>query len=325
MKQIQLGASDLQVTRVAYGCMPLGGAWDTTPITPDNRKKGLAAIRSAIDGGINFFDHADIYCRGKSEEVFSDIWAEAPSLRQKIYLQSKVGIQFRGIPGPTDVTRYNFSYEHILRTVEGSLARLKTDYLDVLLLHRPDVLVEPEEVARAFDALQQSGKVRWFGVSNHTAAQMELLRHFISQPIVTHQLEFNVLHTHLLDEGVNFNQYNPRLARNEGAIEYCRLHNITLQSWGSLANGRVSGRVVENPSKAISDTTALVAEMARQKGVSREAILIAWILRHPAKIQAIIGTTQPERITHACQGDAVELTREEWYRLYTAGRGESLP
>jgi predicted oxidoreductase len=325
MKQIQLGSSDLQVTRIAYGCMPLGGSWDSTPITPENRKKAISAIRTAIDNGINFFDHADIYCRGKSEEIFSSIWDEMPSLRQKIYLQSKAGIQFRGTPGPTDVTRYNFSYEHILRTVEGSLKRLKTDYLDVLLLHRPDVLVEPEEVARAFNELYQSGKVRWFGVSNQTAAQMELLHHTLNQPIVTNQVEFNVLHTHLLDEGVNFNQDNPRLARNEGAIEYCRLHNITLQSWGSLANGRVTGRQVENPPQAITETSALVAEMAQQKGVSREAILIAWILRHPAKIQAIIGTTHPERITNACQGDTVELTRDEWYRLYTAGRGESLP
>jgi predicted oxidoreductase len=325
VNKIQLGSSDLQVTRIAYGCMSLGGSWDSTPITPENRKKAITAIRTAIDRGINFFDHADIYCRGKSEEVFSAIWDEMPSLRQKIYLQSKAGIRFKGTPGPADVTRYDFSYEHILRTVEGSLKRLKTDYLDVLLLHRPDVLVEPEEVARAFDELHQSGKVRWFGVSNQTAAQMDLLRHTLSQPIVAHQVEFNVIHTHLLDEGVNFNQDNPRLARNEGALEYCRLHNITLQSWGSLANGRVTGRQVENPSNAITDTTGLVAEMAQQKGVSREAVLIAWILRHPAKIQAVIGTTQPERITNACQGDAVELTREEWYRLYTAGRGESLP
>ena len=325
MKQIQLGSSDLQVTRIAYGCMPLGGSWDSTPVTSENQKKAIAAIHSALDNGMNFFDHADIYCRGKSEEVFSAIWNEIPSLRQKIYLQSKVGICFRGTPGPTDVTRYDFSYEHIMQTVEGSLKRLKTDYLDVLLLHRPDVLVEPEEVARAFNALHQSGKVRWFGVSNQTAAQMELLRHTLNQPIVTNQVELNVLHTHLLDEGVNFNQDTPRLTRNEGTIEYCRLHHITLQSWGSLANGRVTGRQVENPSKAITETSALVAEMAQQRGVSREAILIAWILRHPAKIQSIIGTTQPERITNACQGDTVELTREEWYRLYTAGRGESLP
>jgi predicted oxidoreductase len=325
MKTQFLGVSDLKVTRIAYGCMEIGGTWDKTPLSAETQKEAIRSVRAALDAGINFFDHADIYCRGKSEEAFSAIWQEAPSLRQKILLQSKAGIRFRGDPEPEDTTRYDFSYEHILRTVEGSLKRLKTDYLDVLLLHRPDPLVEPEEVARAFDELHNSGKVRWFGVSNQTAAQMRLLRHYLNQPIVTNQVEFNVIHTHLLDEGVNFNQENPKLARNEGAIEYCRQHNITLQSWASLARGVLSGRKIDKPSERITKTAALVAEMARQKGVSREAILAGWILRHPAKIQVIIGTTQPERIGAACQGDGVELSRDEWYRLYTAGRGEELP
>ncbi len=325
MKTQFLGISDLQVTRIAYGCMEIGGTWDKTPLSAETQRDAMRSVRAALDAGINFFDHADIYCRGKSEEAFSAIWQEVPSLRQQILLQSKAGIRFHGDPDPEDVTRYDFSYEHILRTVEGSLKRLKTDYLDVLLLHRPDSLVEPEEVAKALDELHSAGKVRWFGVSNQTAAQMRLLRHYLNQPIVTNQVEFNVIHTHLLDEGINFNQENPKLARNEGAIEYCRQHNITLQSWGSLARGVLSGRKIEKSSERITKTAALVAEMARQKGVSREAILTAWILRHPAKIQVIIGTTNPERITAASQGDGVELTREEWYRLYTAGRGEELP
>ena len=320
-----LGVSDLRVSRVAYGCMPLGGAWDASPITLEIEANAMRAVRAALDAGINFFDHADIYCRGKSEEVFSALWSEVPSLRERIILQSKVGIRFGGQPDPADVTRYDFSAEHILRSVEGSLRRLRTDYLDVLLLHRPDVLVEPEEVAQAFDSLQQSGKVRWFGVSNETAPQMELLAAYLRQPIVTNQVEFNVLHTHMLDEGVNFNQYAPRMARNIGTLEYCRLHHITMQSWGSLANGRVTGRKVENAGKAITDTAALVAELARAKDVAPEAVVIAWILRHPAHIQALIGTTNPDRISGACQGDGISLTREEWYRLYTAGRGENLP
>jgi predicted oxidoreductase len=320
-----LGTSDLQVTRIAYGCMPLGGSWDSTPFSEQTQKEAIRSIRAALDQGINFFDHADIYCWGKSEQVFSAIWQEIPSLRQKIILQSKAGIRFAGQPDPTDTTRYDFSYEHILATVEGSLRRLKTDYLDVLLLHRPDPLVEPEEVAQAFDELHRSGKVRWFGVSNHTAAQIELLRHFITQPIVTNQVAFNLIHTHLLDEGIIFNQGNPKLARNEGAIEYCRLHNITLQSWGSLAWGRLTGKETSQPSERITRAAALVQAMAQQKGVSPEAVLIAWILRHPAKIQAVIGTTRPERIAAACQADGLDLTREEWNRLFTAGRGENLP
>lgn len=325
MKTQTLGISDLQVSRIAYGCMQLGGEWNRSVITPETKEDAINAVRTALDEGINFFDHADIYCRGKSEEVFSAIWSEVPSLRGKILLQSKAGILFGGEPDARDVTRYDLSAEHIMSAVEGSLKRLKTDYLDVLLLHRPDVLIEPEEVARAFDELHQSGKVRWFGVSNETAPQLELLSHFLRQPIVTNQVEFNVMHTHLLDEGVNFNQYVERMARNVGTIEYCRLNNITLQSWGSLVKGRVTGRKVENPTRAQTDTASLVTEMARAKHVDPEAILVAWILRHPANIQAIIGTTQPKRIKAACQGDRIDLSHEEWYRLYTAGRGEALP
>jgi predicted oxidoreductase len=240
-------------------------------------------------------------------------------------VQSKCGIRFGGEPDPASPHRFDFSYEHITRSVEGSLKRLKTGYLDVLLLHRPDPLVEPEEVARAFDELHQAGKVRWFGVSNHTAAQLALLQHYVRQPIVANQVAFNVIHTHMLDEGIIFNQSNPKLARDEGTIEYCRLHNITLQAWGSLAWGQLTGRPVEKPSESVTRTSALVADMAREKGVSGEAILIAWLLRHPAKIQAIIGTTHPQRIATSCQGDAVTLTREEWYRLFVSGRGENLP
>jgi predicted oxidoreductase len=320
-----LGASDLRVSRIGYGCMPLGGSWDASPITEQNRTEAVRSIRAALDAGINFFDHADIYCRGKSEEVFAQIWSEVPGLRDKILLQSKCGIRFGGEPDPDSPHRFDFSYEHITRSVEGILSRLQTDYLDVLLLHRPDPLVEPEEVARAFDQLHQSGKVRYFGVSNHTAAQLELLRRSLNQPIVANQVAFNVMHTHMLDEGIIYNQNNAKLARNEGTIEYCRLHNITLQSWGSLAWGLLSGREAKEPNEQITKASQLVAEMAQHKGVSPEAILIAWILRHPAKVQAIIGTTKPERIAASSQGEQLDLSREEWYRLFTAGRGENLP
>ncbi len=311
-----LGSSDIRATRIAYGCMPLGDL--PTP-------EAVKSLRAALDQGINFFDHADIYARGKSEEVFSAIWQEVPHLRSQIYVQSKCGIRFEGDPNPQSPARYDFSYSHILESVEGSLRRLQTDYLDVLLLHRPDPLVEPEEIAKAFDELHQSGKVHWFGVSNHTAAQMEFLHAYLRQPIVANQVAFNVIHTHLLDEGIVFNQDVARPTRNEGTIEYCRLHNITLQSWGSLAWGHLTGRPPEIPSEKISKTSQVVAEMAHQKGVSPEAILVAWILRHPARIQAIIGTTKSDRIAAACQGATVELDREEWYRLFNAGRGEELP
>ena len=319
MQTYRLGTSDLNVSRIGYGCMQIGGAWDDTPLTDSIREAANRSVKTALEAGMNFFDHADIYCNGKSEEVFADLWKDAPHLRGQIYLQTKCGIRF----GPPH--RFDFSYEHIISSVEKSLMRLQTDYIDILLLHRPDPLVEPEEVARAFDELLQSGKVRWFGVSNHTAAQMEFLQKFLNQPIVVNQVEFNLIHTHMLDEGIVFNQNNPKLARNEGAIEYCRLHNITLQAWSPVAGGKLTGKALANGDKHIQIAADLVAQMAREKGVSSDAILIAWILRHPARIQPLPGTTNPDRILAACEGEGVSLTREEWYSLFVAGRGEPLP
>ncbi len=318
MKTYTIPNTDLKITRIAYGCMPLGGSWDSSqPIHAETRKKALAAIQAALDGGINFFDHADIYCSGKSEEVFSNLWQVSPGIRSRIFVQSKCGIRRN---------QFDFSYTHIIEAVEGSLIRLKTDYLDVLLLHRPDALVEPEEVARAFDELHTAGKVRYFGISNHTAAQIELLKKNVLQPLLFNQVEFNLIHTHFLDEGIHFNQDQPdHPLRNEGTIEYCRLHDITLQAWSPLAWGKLTGRPGVTLSESEQKTAALLNEMAQAKGVSREAILVAWILRHPAHIQPIIGTTNPERIQASCQADSVELTRSEWYQLFIAGRGAPLP
>ena len=326
MNTQRIANSDLNVTRIAYGCMPLGGSWDAAPVQAETRTKAMTAVHAALDAGINFFDHADIYCRGKSEEVFSALWAEQPNLREKIFVQSKCGIRFEGDPEPGFPQRFDFSYAHIIEAVEGSLQRLKTDYLDVLLLHRPDPLVEPEEVAKAFDELHAAGKVRHFGVSNHTAAQIELLRKFVTRPLIFNQVELNIVHAHLFDEGVIFNQDKPdRPVRNHGTIEYCRQHDITLQAWGPLANGRLSGSTRRPLTDAETQAKAAVADLAQQKGVSAEAIVIAWILRHPAKIQPIIGTTNPDRIRASVQADGITLTREEWYRLYIAGRGERMP
>ena len=320
MQTYRLGTSDLNVSRIGYGCMLLGGSWDDTPITDSVRRTARQIVQSALDVGINLFDHADIYCNGKSEEAFAELWKDSPHLRQQIYLQTKCGIRLDSPPH-----RFDFSYDHIIASVEASLRRLQTDYIDVLLLHRPDPLVEPEEVARAFDELLRAGKVRWFGVSNHTAAQIELLQKSLNQPVVVNQVEFNLIHTHLLDEGIVFNQNNSRLTRNEGVMEYCRLHNITLQAWSPLAGGRLTGRPRPHDDKHIQQAADSVAQIAKEKGVSPEAILVAWILRHPARIQPLPGTTNPERILAASEAEQVDLTREEWYRLFIAGRGENLP
>jgi predicted oxidoreductase len=319
MKYRLLGTSDLNVSQIGFGAMAIGGSWDETPITDTARQAAMKVLRTALDAGINFFDHADIYCNGKSEQVFADLWQDAPHLRQGIYIQTKCGIRF------DPPHRFDFSYDHIIASVEGSLRRLRTDYIDVLLLHRPDPLVELEEVARAFDELHSAGKVRWFGVSNHTAAQMELLRKYLNQALVVNQVEFNLIHTHMLDEGILFNQYNPRLARNEGVIEYCRLNNIALQAWAPLATGRLTGKPRQNDDAHIKITAELVAQLAAEKGVHPETLLIAWILRHPAQVQPLPGTTNPERLLACCDAEQISLTREEWYRLFLAGRGEGLP
>ncbi len=327
MKTIQLGRTPLEVSRIAYGCMGLGGSWDrSTPLSEPTQREAVTAIRTALDEGINFFDHADIYRWGKAEEAFAAIWSEAPNLRAQIYVQSKCGIVMAGARPASTVGQFDFSYEHITRSVEGSLKRLQTDYLDVLLLHRPDPLVEPEEVARAFDDLVASGKVRAFGVSNHTAAQIRLLKKFLTQPIVANQLEVSLLHLHLIDEGIVFNQDRPeRVLRGEGTLEYCRQHHITVQAWAPFKKGAVITGVTDPPSQAAQDVARLIGELAQAKGVSKEAVALAWLLKHPAQMQVVVGTTKPERIKAACEADGVELSRDEWYRLFIAGRGDPMP
>ena len=309
MKLIRVGNTVIEASRIGLGCMRLS----------DNKSEAIKTINAALDSGINFFDHADIYGGGKREEVFSEIWDGNSGLREEIFIQSKCGIRH-------NPQRFDFSYEHIVQSVEGSLSRLKTDYLDILLLHRPDTLVEPEEVDKAFEELHYGGKVRFFGVSNHTASQIQLLQKYIERPIIANQLQFSVLHTHLIDEGIIMNRSDyPEPTRAEGTLEYCRMNEITIQAWGPLAYGTVSGKPLENPDERIKETAELVAKMAEEKGVSKTAIVVAWLLRHPAGIQPIIGTTNPTRIAGACQADDIEMTREEWYSLFIAGRGKRLP
>jgi predicted oxidoreductase len=309
-----VAGTPLEVSRVVLGCMSL-------PLEPP---AAIATVRAALDLGINTFDHADVYGRGASEAIFASVWTEAPSLRERIILQSKCGIRLAGDPDERSAKRYDFSRDHILAAVDGSLARLKTNYLDILLLHRPDALVEPEEVSEAFDRLHQSGKVRHFGVSNHTGAQIDLLRASLAQPLVVNQLQLSVLHSQLINAGVIANQ--ERVATpGEGTLEYCRLHRITVQAWSPLARGAVTGQLPEDADQRTRATAALVAELAQSKGVRPEAIVASWLLRHPAKMQVVIGTTNPARMRAVVDGLDVTLTREEWYELFTAGRGYPIP
>lgn len=314
MQTCRIPHSDLEVSRIAYGCMHLSRTWDDEPITASEISATFEVVEAALEQGITLFDHADIYARGKSELLFGEALRQLPDLRDRIVLQSKCGIRFADDPHPGVPARYDFSREHLLHSVESILRRLGTEYLDILLLHRPDPLAEPAEVASAFDELQRSGKVRHFGVSNHSASQISLLRKYVDQPLVINQIELSLLHHYPISETILSNQSGVPYAGATGTLDYCREHDILVQAWSPLAGGRLAG-----------SAAALAAQLAQAKGVTTEAVLLAWLLKHPAPIQPIIGTTRPDRLAGSCRADQIDLTREEWYSLLAAVRGHSVP
>lgn len=322
MKTYLLPHTDLHITRLSYGCMNLAG-WDSHPPTHVERKRAAQMLETALELDINFFDTADIYGRGKCETVFGEALKQVPGARDSLLIQTKCGIRVSDDP-PGAPGRYDYSYEHIVNSVDGSLRRLQTDHIDVLLLHRPDALVEPDEVARAFDEVQRSGKVRHFGVSNHSPMQIELLKKSVTQPLVANQLEFSLLHADLADVGIFTNQVAARYTAADGLLDYCRLHNILVQAWSPVAGGRL----IDPPGDAsaqVRAAAAAVENLAAAKHTSREAIALGWILRHPAGIQPVVGTTKPDRLRLSVEADQVELTREEWYALLEAARGAPVP
>ncbi|WP_371483089.1 aldo/keto reductase family oxidoreductase [Kitasatospora sp. NBC_00315] len=306
------------VRRPLYGCMGLGGGWDTSPFTAADIGHAEAAVEAALAAGITAFDHADIYRYGKSEAVFGEVLARTPGLRERIVLQTKCGIRLpeEGLPG-----RYDLRGPSILRRVEESLGRLRTDVIDVLLLHRPDPLADPQDIAAALAELHGQGLVRNFGVSNMSAAQIARLQAHLDVPLVVNQLEMSLGRRDWVEAGVLVN--TPAAAGNgfpHGTLEHCAANGIRLQAWGALAQGRFTGSR-ETPAGR------LVAELAERRGTTPETIVLWWLQRHPAGIAPVIGTSRPERIG-ACR-DAVqrepELTHEEWYELWIAARGAPLP
>ncbi len=305
MKYIQICNTDLKASRIALGCMRLHTL---------NPSQADTLIQTAVELGINFFDHADIYGGGKSEEIFSKILKDHPGFREKMILQSKCGIT-QGY--------YDFSKEHILSSVDGILKRLGTDYLDVLLLHRPDLLMEPEEVSFAFDKLKSSGKVRYFGVSNQNPSTIRLLSRYLNQNLVINQVQFGLAHTAMLDTTVNTNMQNiGAVNRDGGILEYCRLHDMTVQAWSPFQYGLFEGNYLKEEKYA--PLQQQMKQLADAKGVRENAIGIAWILRHPAHIQAIAGTMDPEHLKQMSKAADVSLSRAEWYSLYKAA-GNQLP
>lgn len=303
MYNIELGKTGLSVPTVAVGCMR---------ISDMSEKEVSAFIETAIVNGTNFFDHADIYGGGKSESVFGK--AVTSSMRENIFIQTKCGIR-QG--------RFDFSYEHIINSVNGSLERLGTDYVDVLLLHRPDALMEPEDVAKAFDELKTTGKVRHFGVSNQNPYQMELLQSCLDMPLCVNQLQFSIMHAPMIQAGINVNMYNDSAVnRDGGVLDYCRLNKITVQPWSPMQYGFFEGCFIDN--EKFPKLNETLENIGNKYGVSKTAVAFAWILRHPAKMQPVTGTTNLTRLADCIKASEITLTREEWYEIYRAA-GNILP
>jgi len=305
MKSVKIANCDLNASEISLGCMR---------ISEMSNQEISTLIHTALDAGINFFDHADVYGGGQSEAKFAEALGMTPQLREKLILQSKCGIR-RG--------SFDFSKAHILEAVDGSLQRLQTDYLDVLLLHRPDALVEPEEVAEAFTILQDSGKVKYFGVSNQNPMQIELLKKFVKQPLIINQLQFSITNTGMVDAGINVNmEIDPSIDRDGSILDYCRLHDITIQPWSPFQYGFFEGVFLDNDK--FPELNQKIDEIAAAHSVTNTAIAIAWILRHPAHMQPIVGTTNPGRVKDISRASDITLSRQEWYEIYRAA-GNKLP
>lgn len=305
MKTITLNNTNLSIPEIGMGCMRI--------VELENADAVKGWVDTALEHGINFFDHADIYGKGRCEELFGQVLT--PSLREKIILQSKCSIR----PG----IAFDFSKEHILNSVDGILKRLNTEYLDILLLHRPDTLMEPEEVADAFRILKDNGKVRHFGVSNQTPMQMELLSKYCDEPLLINQLQLSIAHCPMINSGINANMYNDSgINRDGGVLEYCRLKDITIQAWSPFQYGMFEGIFLGN--EKFAELNKVIDNLAEKYNVTNSAIAVAWILRHPAGIQTIVGTTNKDRIAQISKASEIRLTREEWYALYMAA-GNKLP
>jgi predicted oxidoreductase len=305
MRTLKLGTSSLEVPVIAIGCMRINSL---------DKAAAERFIQTSLEEGANFFDHADIYGDGECEEIFSDAIQMNATTREKIILQSKCGIR-KGM--------FDFSKEHILHSVDGILKRLKTDYLDILLLHRPDTLVEPADVAEAFDILASSGKVRHFGVSNQNPLQIQLLKKYVKQPIVANQLQLSITNATMISSGFNVNMENDSAVNRDGYIlDYCRLNDITIQPWSPFQYGFFEGVFLDNDK--FPELNQKIKEVAAKYEVSNTTIAMAWLLRHPANMQPVTGTMNITRLKDCCKASDIRLTREEWYEIFRAA-GNVLP
>ena len=306
MEYFYLPHTDLKVSRIALGCMR---------IAEKNVEEIEELIKTALNEGINFFDHADIYGGGQSEKLFGEVLKRNPELREKMIIQTKCAI----VPGK----RYDFSKEHIITSVEKSLERLQTDHVEILLLHRPDALCDPQEVAEAFDELYAKGMVKYFGVSNHTPLQIQLIQKYTQHPIIINQLQLSIVHSVMIDSGLNMNMKESWAQDKDGGVlDYCRLNDITIQPWSVIQASWAEGTFLNNPH--YQELNNILQKLADEYHTNKSAIAIAWLLRHPAHMQPIIGSTSIKHLKESCQAINITLTRQQWYDLYLAS-GKPLP
>ena len=314
MQEISLGVSSLRSSRLAYGCWRIGGTWNPREITPEARAAGYRAVIAAYEAGYTLFDNADIYCSGEAERILGETLKNVSGMRDRVLIATKCGIRPPGDPTPNAPQRYDFSAQHIVASCEGSLKRLGIETIDVYMLHRPDYLADPQEVASAFSQLKDAGKVRYFGVSNFRPTLVTALQVACPMPLIVHQIE------------VSLAKLDPL---TDGTLDQCLIEGITPMAWSPLAGGLIGNgarRILPsqqnyNPDKVV----AALDSTAKSRGTARAAVALAWLLKHPSKMIPIIGSTQPERIREAAKADALELTRDEWYQLLIAARGEPLP
>lgn len=313
MKEIP-SSSSLSFSRLAYGCWRIAGTWNPSEVTASAQAAGRAAVLAAYEAGYTLFDLADIYCDGESERIFGQVLKEAPGMRSRVVIATKCGIRKPGDPNPDSPYRYDFSGDYIVRSCEQSLKRLGIETIDLYLLHRPDYLMDTVEVAAAFSQLHKAGKVREFGVSNFRPSQVSALQKACPMPLLANQVEISLANLTCLEDGT---------------LDQCLAEKIVPMAWSPLAGGKLgNGSKQVLPSQEVYKTADVCAELdgiAKARGVSRTVVSLAWLLKHPARIVPVVGSTNPVNIREAASADELDLTRDEWYRLYRAARGTCLP
>lgn len=302
--------TDLVVSRLCYGCMRLAGVWDPTQFDRAARNKAFVAIDAALEAGYTFFDHADIYGATKCEEVFGEYLEANPGVRERMVIATKCGVRFPGNPNPDSPQRWDFSHGHIVKSAENSLKRLKVEVIDLYQLHRPDYLANPLEIACAFKELRDSGKVRFFGVSNFRPSLVQAVQAALDFPLISHQVEISLLKQDCLEDGT---------------LDQCLEKRIAPLAWSPLAQGRLGGDHAAGENEELSKLHAVMDKIGQATGLERSEVALAWLLLHPAQIIPVVGTTRPERIHASVKALDTTLSREDWYRLIIAARGKKLP